>query len=52
MQDITKQVRYIDRSIELIYNEMGAHIQRMAQLQGELNALRDTVRQLAARTTK
>lgn len=52
MKDMAKQVQYIDRSIENIYNEMGVHIQRMAQLQGELNVLRDTVRQLAARTQK
>ena len=52
MKDMAKQVQYIDRSIENIYNEMGAHIQRMAQLQGELNVLRDTVRQLAADPSK
>ena len=50
--DMAKQVHYIDRSIENIYNEMGSHIARMTQLQRELDALRDTVRQLAARSAK
>ena len=52
LQDMSRQIEYIDRSIENIYNEMGSHIQRMGQLQGELNVLRDTVRQLAVRTLK
>ena len=51
-KDIAKQVHYIDRSIENIYNEMGSHIARMTQLQRELDSLRDTVRQLAARSAK
>jgi hypothetical protein len=52
MKEMAKQVQYIDRSIENIYNEMGSHIRRMADLQGELNVLRDTVRKLADRTFK
>jgi hypothetical protein len=47
--DVAKQVAYIDRSIENIYNEMGSHIQRMKQLQEELDSLRETVRQLSLR---
>jgi hypothetical protein len=50
LKDVAKQVHYIDRSIENIYNEMGAHITRMTQLQSELDSLRDIVRRLAART--
>jgi hypothetical protein len=49
LTDVAKQVAYIDRSIENIYNEMGTHIQRMKDLQRELDALRETVRQLALR---
>jgi polyhydroxyalkanoate synthesis regulator phasin len=49
LADVAKQVAYIDRSIENIYNEMGTHIQRMKDLQQELDALRETVRQLALR---
>jgi hypothetical protein len=47
--DVAQQVAYIDRSIENIYNEMGTHIQRMKDLQRELDALRETVRQLTLR---
>lgn len=47
--DLVKQVTYVDRSIEHIYNEMGTHITRMTQLQKDLDALRETVRQLATR---
>ena len=50
--DLAKQVTYIDRSIENIYNEMGSHIARMTQLQRELDNLRETVRQLATRAEK
>jgi|SRR5579872_3979644 len=49
LEDMAKQVAYVDRSIENIYNEMGAHINRMTQLQQELDSLREAVRQLAAR---
>ena len=51
-KEMAKQVQYIDRSIENIYNEMGAHIARMTQLQRELDSLRATVRQLAAQSAK
>ena len=50
VKDMAKQVHYIDRSIENIYNEMGSHIARMTQLQSELDSLRDIVRRLAERT--
>ena len=49
LTDLAKQVAYIDRSIENIYNEMGTHIQRMKDLQRDLDTLRETVRQLALR---
>jgi hypothetical protein len=49
LADVAKQVAYIDRSIENIYNEMGTHIQRMKDLQRELDALRETVRKLGLR---
>lgn len=49
LTDVAKQVASIDRSIENIYNEMGTHIQRMKDLQQELDSLRETVRQLALR---
>jgi len=51
-KEMAKQIQYIDRSIENIYNEMGSHIARMTQLQRELDTLRGTVRQLAARSAK
>ncbi len=44
------QLEHIDRSIDHIYQELGTHISRMTQLQHELDALRATVRQLAAQT--
>ena len=47
LEEMTKAVHYIDRSIENIYNEMGTHISRMTQLQKELDLLRETVRKLA-----
>lgn len=50
--DLVKQVAYVDRSIEHIYNEMGTHITRMTQLQKDLDILRETVRQLATRAGK
>ncbi len=49
LTDMAKQVAYIDRSIENIYNEMGTHIRRMKDLQRELDSLRETVRQMALR---
>jgi hypothetical protein len=49
LTDVAKQVAYIDRSIENIYNEMGTHIRRMKDLQRELDSLRETVRLLALR---
>src|SRR3954469_17211637 len=51
LKDVAKQLTYVDRSIENIYNEMGSHIQRMTDLQRELDLLRDTVRKLAAART-
>jgi len=49
LQELAKQVAYVDRSIENIYNELGSHIERMTYLQRELDNLRDTVRKLATR---
>jgi hypothetical protein len=49
--DVAKQMQYIDRSIENIYNEMGSHISRMTDLQKELDGLRETVRTLVARAS-
>ena len=48
LKELAKQISYVDRSIENIYNEMGTHIDRMTQLQRELDTLRETVRNLAA----
>ena len=48
MKDVAKQLTYLDRSIENIYNEMGNHINRMTRLQLELDIMRETVRNLAA----
>jgi hypothetical protein len=48
LKDIAKQLSYVDRSIDNIYNEMGSHIDRMTQLQRELDNLRETVRNLAS----
>jgi len=44
LEDIAKQVAYIDRSIESIYKELGAQIERMTKLQRDLDALRAIVR--------
>jgi hypothetical protein len=49
---IAEQLQYVDRSIENIYKEMGSHITRMTQLQRELDALRDHVRELVAASSK
>jgi hypothetical protein len=49
LKDLVKQVAYVDRSIEHIYNEMGTHITRMTQLKEDLEALRETVRKLGQR---
>ncbi len=48
LKDVAKQIAYLDRSIENIYTEMGSHIQRLKELQGELDALREVVRQLGS----
>jgi len=45
---MAKQLHYVDRSIDNIYQEMGSHITRMTELQRELDSLRNKVRQLAA----
>lgn len=50
LRDVGKQVAYLDRSIENIYREMGSHIKRLTELQGELDSLREIVRQLASKT--
>jgi hypothetical protein len=50
LKDVAKQVQYIDRSIENIYNEMGVHISRMSELQKDLDSLREIVRRLANTT--
>lgn len=48
--DLRKQAQYIDRSIEIIYNELGEHIKQMTRLQLELDTLRETVRKLPSRS--
>jgi hypothetical protein len=48
LKDVAKQIAYVDRSIENIYNEMSKHIERMTRLQRELDTLRETVRNLAS----
>ncbi len=48
LKSVAKQIAYLDRSIENIYTEMGTHIQRLKELQKELDALREVVRQLRA----
>ncbi len=50
LKDVAKQIEYLDKSIENIYSEMGDHIQRLKELQGELDTLREVVRQLRAGT--
>jgi hypothetical protein len=47
IEEVVKQIQYVDRSIENIYNEMGTHISRMTQLQRDLDSLREIVRKLA-----
>ncbi len=49
LKEVAKQIAYLDHSIENIYAEMGSHIQRLKELQGELEALREVVRDLRAR---
>ena len=48
LQEMIGQLQQVDRSVDHIYQELGAHISRMTQLQRELDALRATVRQLAS----
>ena len=48
LKDLARQIAYVDRSIENIYNEMSTHIDRMTRLQRELDTLREVVRGLAA----
>ena len=50
LKDVAEQMHYIDRSIENIYNEMSAHIERMTGLKSELDSLREIVRRLAVRS--
>ena len=52
LPEMIAQLEHIDRSIDHIYQELGSHISRMTQLQHELDALRATVRQLAAQTSE
>jgi collagen triple helix repeat protein len=49
LREMIAQLQHVDRSIDHIYRELGSHISRMTQLQLELDSLRATVRQLAAR---
>src|SRR5205814_8976075 len=49
LKGMARQVHYIDRSIENIYNEMVRHIARMTHLQRELDTLREAVQKLAVR---
>ncbi len=51
LKDVAKQIAYLDRSIENIYSEMGSHIERLKELQKELDSLRKVVGQLRARAT-
>jgi hypothetical protein len=51
-REMAKQIHHVDRSIDHIYQELGAHISRMTQLQSELDTLRATVRKLATRTSE
>ncbi len=48
LKDVAKQIAYLDRSIDNIYTEMENHIQRLRQLQKELEVLRDVVSQMKA----
>jgi len=47
-----EQLQHVDRSIDQIYQELRAHINRMTQLQRELDSLRATVRELAAQSSE
>jgi hypothetical protein len=52
LQEMVVQLQHVDSSIDHIYQELGAHISRMTQLQRELDSLRATVRQLVAQTSE
>ena len=51
LKDVAKQIAYLDRSIDNIYSEMGSHIERLKELQKELDSLRKVVGELRARAT-
>jgi hypothetical protein len=49
---VIEQLQHVDRSIDHIYHELGAHISRMTQLQRELDSLRVTVREVRAQSSQ
>ncbi len=51
LKDVAKQIAYLDRSIENIYSEMGSHIERLKELQRELDTLRKVVGELKSRAS-
>ncbi len=51
LKDVAKQIAYLDRSIDNIYTEMGTHIERLKELQRELDTLRKVVGELKDRAS-
>ncbi len=49
---VIEQLQHVDSSIDHIYQELGAHISRMTQLQRELDSLRVTVRRLTTQSAE
>src|SRR5579859_3959442 len=50
LEDVGRQLRVVDQSIDHIYQEMASHISQLGQLHKQLDYLRETVRGLVSKT--
>jgi hypothetical protein len=50
LEDVGRQLKVVDQSIDHIYREMSNHITQMGQLHEQLDSLRATVRALVSKT--
>jgi hypothetical protein len=50
LQDVGRQLKIVDQSIDHIYKEMASHISELGQLHQQLDSLRETVRGLVSKT--